>query len=179
MTYDPRAVTDVSGLATKTELDQKANASTVGGLATAVNSKASQSALDAAVASIPAASAVTPPAVSDSGATGDMMPYARANHTHASKARKRRVVGVNTATYTWVYPVPFAAGVIPICNGIVEDPADSATDNYNVQIGTPTNTQCTFRIKRQSSGLLGLLLGALSFNPNPGTVNLHLTAFEP
>lgn len=64
MTYTPEV--DLSGLATKAELTEglngKANASTVGGLSTAVNSKASQTALDAAVtSSVTGAASATPP----------------------------------------------------------------------------------------------------------------------
>lgn len=138
--------------------------------------------VDQAIAAlnIPTPAASTPPSVADAGAAGTQTPYARADHTHASKARKQRVTGVNAATYKWTFGTPFGAGVVPICNAIVEDPANSASDSYNVQIvGVPTNTDVTFRVVRQSSGLLSLLLGALSFNPTPGTVNLHCIALEP
>lgn len=129
---------------------------------------------------IPQPATVMPSGVQDSGQVGSGVKYAREDHTHASKARKQRVTGINTSTYVWVYPVAFAPGVVPICNGIVEDPANAPTDSYNVQVvNTPSNTQVTFRIVRQSSGLLGLLLGALSLNPTAGTVNLHCTALEP
>jgi hypothetical protein len=128
----------------------------------------------------PQPATAAPPGVSDSSATGDNMQYALANHTHASKARKQRVTGVNAATYTWTFPTPFTTGAIPICNAIVEDPANTATDSYNVQVtGVPNNMQVTFRIIRQSSGLLSLLLGALSLNPTPGNINLHCLALEP
>jgi len=136
--------------------------------------------LAAIMASIPQPASSVPPGVADSGAAGSAVPYARGDHTHASKARKQRVTGVSAATYTWVFPTPFAAGVVPICNGIAEDPADSAIDSYNVQIsGVPTNAQVTFRIKRQTSGLFGLLTGAIGFNATPGTINLHCSALEP
>lgn len=131
---------------------------------------------------IPTMATAAPPGVADSSAAGAAsMQYAGANHTHASKARKQRVTGVSTATYTWVYPTPFPAGVVPIVpSPCIEDPANSSTDIYNAQIsGTPTNTQCVIRITRQSSGLLSLLLGALSINPTPGTINLHCVALEP
>jgi len=132
------------------------------------------------LSAIPAAATTMPPSVTDSGAVGSMTPYARSDHTHASKARKQRITGVSTAVYTWVYPTAFATGVVPICNGIAEDPSANAADSYNVQIeGVPTNTQCTFRIKRQSSGLLLTLLGAISLNPTPGNINLHCLALEP
>jgi hypothetical protein len=140
-----------------------------------------QSAVTAIVNSLmPQPASATPPGVADNGTAGLGATYARGDHTHASKARKQRVTSVNAATFVWTYPTPFAAGVVPICNGIAEDPANSASDCYNVQVaGTPTNTQVSFRIIRQSSGLLGLLLGALSINPTPGSINLHCLALEP
>lgn len=149
---------------------------------TALATKADAAALAAKadVSAIPLPATAMPPAVQDSGAKGVDSRYALADHTHASKARKKRQTGVTAATYTWVYPEPFAVGVIPICNAIVEDPADSGNDSYNAQIsGVPSNTQCVFRIKRQSTGLLSLLTGALSLNPTPGNVTLHMSALEP
>lgn len=122
-----------------------------------------------------------PPGVSDTGAVGTIQRYALENHTHASKARKAiQAVASNVLTYTWVYPVPFAAGVVPICNGIAQT-ASGVTDLVNVQIeGTPTNTQCVFRIARYSRSFLSLLgLDVLSFNTGSIPVSLHMTALEP
>lgn len=133
-------------------------------------------------ATIPVMAAAAPPGVSDSSAPGAAtMEYSGKFHTHASKARKQRITGISTATYTWVYPTPFTAGVVPIIpSPCIEDPANSATDVYNAQIvGAPTATQCVVRITRQSSGLFGLITGALGINPTPATVNLHLVALEP
>lgn len=135
---------------------------------------------DQIAAVMPQPATIKPPSVADSGQAGGQPEYARADHTHASKARKQRVTGINTSTFTWTFPVPFDTGVVPICNGIAEDPSNTASDCYNVQIvGPVTNTRVTFRIVRQSTGLLSLLLGALSINPNPGTINLHCSALEP
>lgn len=135
---------------------------------------------DELAAVIPQPATTMPPGVSDMSSQGGKPEYARADHTHASKARKQRVLNVGTSTYKWTYPTAFPDGVVPIVNGIVEDPANRATDCYNVQIvGPVTNTDCTFRIVRQSTGLLSLLLGALSINPTPGSVNLHCLALEP
>lgn len=129
---------------------------------------------------IPQPATTMPPGVADSGALGTDTRYALANHTHASKARKQRVTGITTATYTWTYPTPFTAGVTPIVQAIAEDPANSAVDLYNVQvIGVPTATSCQFRISRLTSGLFALLLGAIGFNVTPGNINLHCIALEP
>lgn len=140
-----------------------------------------QSQFDALAATVPTASSSTPPAVSDSGAVGsDTMMYAKADHTHASKARKQiRTQASAATTYTWTYPTSFAAGVVPIVSAIVQV-ANGTTDLFNVQImGAPTNTQCTFQINRVSAGLLALLLGALSLNSTPVISTLHMIALEP
>lgn len=129
---------------------------------------------------VPQPATSQPPGVNDTGALGTDVRYALANHTHASKARKEKpVMGAAASTYTWVYPVPFAPGVVPVCNGIAQV-ANGNTDLFNIQVmGTPTNTQCVFQINRVSAGLLGLLLGALSINPTPVALTLHLIALEP
>lgn len=144
------------------------------------NSGVSQAQLDALAAAMPQPASAAPPAVSDSGAEGAGTQYARSDHTHASKARKQiRTQASAATTYTWVYPTPFAAGVVPIVSAIVQV-ANGTTDLFNVQImGAPTNTQCTFQINRVSAGLLALLLGALSLNSTPVISTLHMIALEP
>lgn len=140
----------------------------------------SQMAAKADASAIPVPASSMPPGVADAGATGSAAPYARADHTHASKARKQIVtMGSAATTYTWVYPTAFGAGVIPVVNAIVQVAAGNQ-DLFNVQIvGAPTNTQCTFQINRVSAGLLALLLGALSINPTPVAATLHMLALEP
>jgi hypothetical protein len=129
---------------------------------------------------VPLPAQTMPPGVSDNGAIGTVQRYALENHTHASKARKQIVtMGSAASTYTWVYPTAFGAGVVPICSAIVQVSAGNQ-DLFNVQLsGVPTNTQCTFQINRVSSGLLSLLLGALSLNPTPVAATLHMIALEP
>lgn len=124
----------------------------------------------------PATSA--PPSVNDAGAQGNILRYAMENHTHASKVRKW-AQAIAVANYTWTYPTPFGAGVVPIVSAIAQV-APGNTDLYNVQlIGAPTNVSCQFQINRISAGLLALLLGALSINPTPGSITLHMVALEP
>lgn len=129
----------------------------------------------------PQPASAMPPGVADNGAIGALDNfYARADHTHASKARKEiKVMPSASSTYTWVYPTAFPSGVVPVVSGIVQVP-NGTTDLFNVQVmGTPTNTQCTFQINRVSAGLLALLLGALSLNSTPVAATLHLIALEP
>ncbi len=123
-----------------------------------------------------------PPGVTDTGALGDMMgQYAIANHTHASKARKGlAAVQSNVSTFTWTYPTPFGAGVVPICNAIAQTPSGN-TDLINVQIdGVPTNTAVTFRITRYSQSFLSLLgINILGVNSAAIGITLHMLALEP
>lgn len=139
-----------------------------------------QVAMDALAATIPVPATLTPPGVADTSALGSASPYARADHTHASKARKQIVtMGSAATTYAWTYPTAFAASVVPIVSAIVQVPTGN-TDLFNVQVmGAPTNTGCVFQINRISPGLLSLLAGALSVNPTPIAATLHMLALEP
>jgi len=129
---------------------------------------------------MPKPAVAQPPGVADNGARGSDGRYALGDHTHASKARKQIItMGSAATTYAWTYPTPFASGVVPIINGIVQVPGGN-TDLFNVQVvGAPTNTGCVFQINRVSSGLLSLLTGALSINPTPIAATLHMLALEP
>jgi hypothetical protein len=129
---------------------------------------------------VPKPASMMPPGVADDGSLGDDDRYALANHTHASKARKQiKIMPAAATTYKWTYPTPFAQGVVPVCNAIVQVPANN-TDLFNVQIiGAPTATDVTFQINRVSAGLLSLLTGALAINPAPVAATLHMIALEP
>lgn len=155
---------------------KKANASTVGGIVTSINALQTSK---ADVSAIPLPATGMPPAVSDTGAMGDIQRFALQNHTHASKARKARLQTAADGTITWTYPTPFAQGVIPIVNGFAEAP--DTTDVINVQaIGTPTNTQVRVRVTRTQRSTVTLLgLTILSVPTSPGVIWVHLTAFEP
>lgn len=129
----------------------------------------------------PVAANVAPPSVNDASAVGIASPYARADHTHASKVRKWATpLQSNVVTYTWVYPTPFGAGIVPICSGIAQT-AVGVTDLVNIQIeGTPTNTQCVFRVTRYAQSFLSLLgLNVLTFNSAPIPITIHMVALEP
>lgn len=85
-----------------------------------------------------------------------------------------------TGTYTWVFPVPYASGVVPICEAIVEAPVGS-TDVINVQLdGAPTNTQAKFRVTRTQQSVVALIgLTILSIPTSVGVQWLHMTARAP
>lgn len=129
---------------------------------------------------LPQPATAAPPDVADTSAQGDATQYARGNHTHASKARKQIITMPGAAaTYAWTYPVAFTSGVVPIVSAIAQV-AVGNTDLFNVQVmGSPTNVGCTFQINRVTPGLLPALLGALSLNPTPVAVTLHMLALEP
>lgn len=131
---------------------------------------------------IPDPASSMPPGVSDAGALGsNTNQYARADHTHASKARKAFAsMQSNVGTYTWIYPTAFGAGVVPICNAIAQTAA-GVTDLINVQIeGAPTNTQCVFRVTRYSQSFLSLLgINILGLNTGALAITLHCLALEP
>jgi hypothetical protein len=131
-------------------------------------------------AAIPTPASTTPPAVSDAGASGSAAPYARGDHTHASKARKDRLQTAADGTLTWTYGTPFGAGVTPRIGAIAEVP-NGVTDVYNVQlVDTPTNTAAKLLVNRLQKSVASLLsLTVLSVPATPGVTWLHLLALEP
>jgi len=150
------------------------------------NPGTTQAQLDAVAAAMPQPATTQPPGVNDSGALGTDAKYALANHTHASRVRKRIItMGSAASTYAWTFSdkdgnaLPFPSGVTPVVSCIVQV-ANGNTDLFNVQVmGAPTNTGCVFQINRVSAGLLALLTGALSINPTPVAATLHMIALEP
>lgn len=155
----------------------KANASTVGGLHTAINAlqdsvagKASVAALatKADVSAIPLPADTNPPAVADTSAKGGMVRYAREDHTHASTLVSRRVqLTLNNGVGTWVFPIPYAQGVIPTVDVSAETPRNATYLNTaSVIENSTTNTQVEVRIVRVSQtttlpAVLTSLLGAV------------------
>lgn len=129
---------------------------------------------------VPTPAVAAPPAVAVASGMGSTpSSFAMEDHTHASKVRRQIVAIPAASTYTWVYPTAFAAGVVPMVSAIAQVGAGT-TDLFNIQVvGAPTNTQCVFQINRASAGLLALLLGALSINPTPAAITLHMVALEP
>lgn len=129
---------------------------------------------------VPQPATSMPPSVSDTGAVGNSEKYALENHTHASKARKDRLQSANDGTITWVYPTPFAAGVVPRVVAVAEVPS-GVLDVVNVQVvGTPTNTQCQLLVNRTNRSVVSLIgLTVLSIVAQPGPTWVHAVALEP
>lgn len=134
---------------------------------------------DAAMAAVPQPATSAPPGVTDTGATGTQTSvYALANHTHASKARKGRVLvpvaGFSDVTFT----NPFAASP-PVCAVTAETTAGD-TNVVNAQIdGTPTMTGMRVRITRTAITAVSLLgLNILSV-PSQVATWAHYVCLEP
>lgn len=139
-----------------TQIDnEKANASTVGGIATRLN---------AAENAMPLPASDAPPAVQVDSATGDDIRYARANHTHESRLQARRMLlafnSSGEAVYT--FPKAYPAGTIPIIAATAETPtAASYRNDVSVREGSTTNTQTTLILTRTPKTLTVTLLGAV------------------
>lgn len=128
----------------------------------------------------PAPATAMPPGVADTGALGDDLRYALANHTHASKARKIRVQTAADGTVTWAFNPPFANGVVPIVVA-VEEAAAGITDVINVQVvDAPTNTGVKLLVNRTNRSVVALIgLTILSVPASPGVTWVHAVALEP
>lgn len=129
---------------------------------------------------LPVAATSAPPAVADSSATGSMtQQYALANHTHASKARKGRVL-VPVAGFTDVaFSTPFSAGTAPLCAVTAEATAGD-TNVVNAQIdGVTTANGLRIRITRTAITAASLLgLNILSV-PTQVATYAHYICIEP
>lgn len=94
-------------------------------------------------------------------------------------AQRIRVQTAADGTYTWVYPTPFAAGVIPKITAVAEAGA-GVTDVINAQTdGPPTNTQCKIRVTRTQQSAVSLLgLTILSVPASVGATWVSIIAFQ-
>lgn len=139
-----------------------------------------QSDLEALRAAIPTPGTEVPPAVQDTGARGtELERYARADHTHASRARRARMQSAADGSLVWAFDPPFDEGVVPRIQALAET-AVGVTDVVNVQIeGPPTNTSVRVRVTRAARSVASLLgLTVLSIPSSPGVTWVHLSAFE-
>jgi hypothetical protein len=94
--------------------------------------------------------------------------------------RSKRVQCAADGTYIWTYDTPFASGVVPIIEAVVEAPSGASVP-YDIQLnGTPSNTACQIKvIKAVGTSLSILVLGTVQLFTTPGATFIHLTAREP
>lgn len=129
---------------------------------------------------VPLPASAMPPGVSDSGSVGTASPYARSDHTHASKARKEIKGGATAGVFTWVYPTPFSPGVVPVCQALAVCPAGTTALVNVQQEGDATNTQASFRVTVYQQSVVALIgLTILSTGAIPANVKISLIALEP
>ncbi len=112
---------------------------------------------DAAIArSIPTPALSPPPSVADASSMGNMTTqYALANHTHASKARKGRVLVPANGQYA--VTLASAMGSAPLC-AVTAEATSGDTNVVNAQVdGVTTTTGFNIRITRTAQSVVALL----------------------
>lgn len=129
-------------------------------------------------ANMPKPATTMPPGVADSGAVGTDSRYALANHTHASKARKGRVLVPVAGFFDVTFGTPFTTGA-PICAVTAETTAGD-TNVVNAQIdGATTMTGMRIRVTRTAVTAASLLgLNILSV-PTQIATYTHYVCLEP
>lgn len=145
----------------------------------AATAKQEADAAMAAMATIPKPATTPPPGVSDNSAAGTMTTlYALANHTHASKARKGRVLVPAAGFLDVTFSTPFSTSP-PIC-AVTAETASGDTNVVNAQIdGTPTMTGMRVRITRTAVTAVSLIgLSVLSV-PVQVATQAHYVCLEP
>lgn len=92
-----------------------------------------------------------------------------------------RVTTDSAGLFTWTFPTPFAAGVVPHVWAIAEGPNPAAGTLVNVQVeGAPTNTQAKFRVTKSAAAVASLLgLTILSVPATVGATPIHVFAKAP
>lgn len=134
--------------------------------------------LAAVQAQIPTPSSTMPPGVTDSGSPGTLTTiYALANHTHASKARKGRVLTPAAGFLDVTFSTPFTT--TPVC-AVTAETTSGDTNVVNAQIdGAPTATGMRVRITRTAVTAVALLgLSVLSV-PTQVATYTHYICLEP
>lgn len=131
-------------------------------------------------ATIPTPASTVPPGVSDSGSAGNMTSiYALANHTHASKARKGRVLVPAAGFLDVTFSTPFTTGVTPLC-AVTAEATLGDTNVVNAQIdGTPTASAARFRITRTSQSVVALIGLTVLSVPTQVATYVHFICLEP
>lgn len=149
----------------------------------ALSPPATQADIAAMQALIPQPSTGAPPGVADAGALGTMAGfYALANHTHASKARKGRILVpvVGSATYADVtFSSAFTVGATPLCAVTAETTVGDA-NVVNAQIdGVPTATGMRIRVTRTAITAAAVLGVNVLSVPTQVATYAHFICLEP
>lgn len=140
---------------------------------------ATKAEVQAVQSAIPSAASSAPPSVADASATGTMTTqYALANHTHASKARKGRVMVPASGTHAVTFGTAFTTGA-PLCVVTAETSAGD-TNVVNAQVdGTTTTTGFTIRITRTAITVASLLGLSILSVPTQVATYAHYICVEP
>lgn len=97
----------------------------------------------------------------------------------ALSIQRQRVATAATGLYTWTYPVPYGAGVVPVIQVNCEGPDPQGGTVLNAQLeGVPTNTSCKIRVSRSTTTIQVLGINVLSLAAAIATT-IHLTAIAP
>lgn len=143
-----------------------------------------QSDLDAIVAVMPIPATSAPPPVAIDGAAGSTTPYARSDHTHESRLQARRIQVTPDANgrYVYIFPKPYAAGIVPIV-AVTAETASGLTyrNDASLMEGTTTNTQTTILITKLNQNVVTGLLNAVLpvFAPQTGSVWVNILSRAP
>ena len=93
--------------------------------------------------------------------------------------RAARATTNAAGAYTWTYPTPFAAGVVPVISVVAVGPNPAGTNVVNAQlVGQPTNTSCTIQVTRTSITVVSLLGLSILSVPASVATDIHLFAVE-
>lgn len=175
------ATVDTSNLATKAEVaaaDSKATAAQTAANNSVKTVNGVSPTSGAVTLAIPTPSNVTPPSVADASTIGNMTTiYALANHTHASKARKGRVLVPVSGVFDVVFTT--AMGSAPLCAVTAEATAGD-TNVVNAQVdGVTATTGFRIRITRTAQSVVALLGLTVLSVPTQVATYAHYICIEP
>lgn len=87
--------------------------------------------------------------------------------------QKSRIVTSSTGQATWVFPIPYAAGKIPVIEATVET---TNARSHVVNIISVTNTQAVISVSRSKLVTIAVLGVAVDAFEAAGTVTVHISA---
>lgn len=94
----------------------------------------------------------------------------------ALKAHAIRAQTDTAGRYTWTFPTPFAAGVVPVVQVTVQD---ASTGSFNHKITALTNAAVTIQLQKTvSMNPAGMGVAVLSIDSAPQAF-VHITASQP